>query len=469
VLFAWDLVSGIENGMPAMTNQTNTFLKVAGLLLAVATAVSCATVAKLAGLKKQAINIPVVRVAREPVETKIYLIGEIGPSKTAMVVAPPAGGALQIVSLAKTGTVVKQGDVVVQFDPSEQEYNLEQSKSQLEESEQQIKKMKADQAVRVAQEQVTLLKAQYDVKRAEFKVKGNDLLSGIEARKNVIDLEEAKRKLEQLQRDITSHASSDAADLMVQNVARTKAMMGMKLAQQFIDNMTVRAPMNGVVVVARSIESLISAGGSITISSEDDIPEYRPGAQTYPGSLIAQIQATDEMEVASKVIETDRANIESSQNIEVIADSSPRKAYKAKIKSLAQSASNPSYEATTVDYLEGLSTRSFAAVLRVDTNGDLLNMGTTARITVTGKDVRDALSVPRQALHQKEGKTVVYVRHAKGWEPRDVHIKYLTESRAIIEGLPEGTEVALINPEQEKSRAAGKAEPLAFAPGGASQ
>ena len=75
--------------------------------------------------------------------------------------AAVAGGALQIVHLAKTGTLVKQGDVVVEFDPSEQEYNLEQSKSQLEEAEQQIKKMKADQAVRVAQEQVTLLKAQY--------------------------------------------------------------------------------------------------------------------------------------------------------------------------------------------------------------------------------------------------------------------------------------------------------------------
>ena len=41
---------------------------------------------------------------------------------------------------------LKQGDVVVEFDPSEQEYNLEQSKSQLDEAEQQIKKMKADQA-----------------------------------------------------------------------------------------------------------------------------------------------------------------------------------------------------------------------------------------------------------------------------------------------------------------------------------
>ncbi len=45
---------------------------------------------------------------------------------------------------------------------------------------------------------------------------------------------------------------------------------------------------------------------------------------------------------------------------------------------------------------------------------------------------------------------------ANGWEARDVRIKYLTESRAVIEGLPEGTEVALVNPDQQKNKTAGK-------------
>ena len=405
-----------------------------------------------------------------PVEAKIYLIGELRPSRTAMITAPPvAGGALQIISIAKTGTLVKQGDIVVEFDPGEQQYNLEQSKSQLEEAEQQIKKMKADQAVRVAQEQVTLLKAQYDVKRAELKVKGNDLLSGIEARKNVIALEEAKRKLEQLQRDIKSRASSDAADLMVQNVARTKAMLGMKLAQQFIDNMTCRAPIGGVVMLGRSLESLISASGGITISSVEEIPEYGAGSQAYPGNLVAQIQEVEQMEIASKVIETDRVNVESAQSIEVRVDSKPLVAYKGKIKSLAQSASLADNESTTVDYIEALSTRSFAAVFQVDTHGDPLKLGVTARLTITGRNVRDALSLPRQALHQKEGKQVVYVRREKGWESRDVRVKYLTESRAVIEGLPEGTEVALVDPEQQRSKTGAKAGPAAPVLGGTTQ
>jgi HlyD family secretion protein len=445
-------------------------LKIAAASLLIATTISCASITRLADFKKSTARIPVARVAREPVEAKIYLIGELRPSRTAMITAPPvAGGALQIISIARTGTLMKQGDIVVEFDPSEQQYNLEQSKSQLEEAEQQIKKMKADQAVRVAQEQVTLLKAQYDVKRAEFKVKGNEVLSGIEARKNIIDLEETSRKLEQLQRDIKSRASSDAADLMVQNVARTKAMLGMKLAQQFIDSMTCRAPISGVVQLGRSLESLISASGGITISSVEEIPEYRAGSQAYPGNLIAQILEVEKMEIASKVIETDRVSVESAQSIDVRMDPKPLKAYKGKVKSLAQSASLADNEATTIDYIEAISTRSFAAVFQVDTQGDPLNLGVTARMTVTGKNVRDALSIPRQALHQKDGKSVVYVRREKGWESRDVRIKYLTESRAVVEGLPEGTEVALVNPEHERTKSGGKTGPLTPVLGGATQ
>ena len=436
-------------------------------LMVLATTVSCAEIARLTGIKKAESTIPVARVVREPVEAKIYTLGELHPARTATIVAPPvAGGMLQIAHLVETGTFVEQGDIVVQFDPSEQEYNLEQSNSQLEEAEQQIKKMKADQAVRVAQEKVSLLKAQYEVQRAELKVKGNDLLSGIEARKNVLSLMEAKRKLEQLQRDIKSHANSDAADLAMQNAAHTKAMLAMNLAQQFIDNLTCRAPISGIVVVGQSIEALVSASGSIYISSDMDIPKYQPGSPAYPGRAIASIQEVDQLEIAAKVIETDRANIESGQGIEVIVDSKPMTTYKGKIKSLAQSALSSENASTTLDYIEALSTRSFPVSFQVDTNGDRLNLGVTARVIIMGKNVSDALSIPRQALHQKEGKSVVYVRQMDGFKPREVQVKYLTESRAVIEGIDEGTEVALVNPEKEKNKTADRTEPLKSILGG---
>ena len=422
------------------------------------------------GLRKSELRVPVAKVTRGRVETNIHAFGELRPGRTASIVAPPmAGGTLQIIRLLKTGTRVKEGVVVVEFDPSEQEYNLEQSQSQLEEAEQQITKVKADQAVKAAQDKVALLKAQYAVRRAEYKVQGNDLLGRIEAKKNLIDLEDAKRKYEQLQRDIQSRASSNAAEMAVQNVARMKAQMGMKLAQQNIDNMVWKSPMDGVVQVGQNIYALMSGSGSIRISSGMEIPEYREGDQASAGQLVAQIQDTNQLEIASKVLETDRGSLQTGQPVDVWMDSAPLKLYSGRIRSMATSASDASSAETTSDLLSSLSTRSFNAIFEVDGQGDQFFMGVSARLLIKGNSMADALSIPRQALFQKEAKQVVYVRKGEEWEAREIKIKYLTESRAVIDGLAENTEVALVNPELEKSKAAAQKGALASILGGTAQ
>jgi multidrug resistance efflux pump len=415
-------------------------------------------------LQKPGPDIPTARVQRGPVDTKIYANGELRSVQSAMVVAPPVGGTLQIIHIVKTGTLVAAGDVVIEFDPVEQEYNLEQSRSQLDEADQQIKKLQADIAVRVAADKVSLLVAQFGVRRAELQVKGNDLLGTIEARKNVLNLEEARRRLEQTERDIKSRASSNQADLAVQAVSRARAMMGMKMAQQNIDNMILRAPMDGIVVVAQNLMALYSGGG-IMISSGMDVPDYREGDQTSPGAMLAQIRNVEQMEITSKVSETDRGSLEPGQPVQIKVDALLLADFAGKIKSLAGMASASSQ--TVSDLFS--SARSFDASFELDSKGVRMTPGVSARVMISGKKVNDALSLPRQALFTKEGKQIVYVKRAEDWEAREIQIKYLTESRAVIDGLAEGTEVALVDPNVVKAKAGRKAGPLASILGGAGQ
>ena len=73
---------------------------------------------------------------------------------------------MQILSIAATGTPVKEGDVIVEFDQSEQEDRLETARSELAQAEQEITKMRADAIVQGAQDDVTMLTARFDVRRA---------------------------------------------------------------------------------------------------------------------------------------------------------------------------------------------------------------------------------------------------------------------------------------------------------------
>jgi multidrug resistance efflux pump len=310
--------------------------------------------------------------------------------------ARDTGTMMTIIQIVDSGTPVSEGDVIAAFDPGEQEYALEQSRSRLEEADQQIRKMKADQAVRVAQEQVSLLNARYAVERAEWRTKGNDLLSAIEARKNVIALEEAKRRLEQLERDIKSRASSDAADLQLQEASRSRSMMEMTAARQLIDSLVCRAPISGVVVLSENLNALQASADGIIYVTEAGIPPFSQGDPISPGSMIAQIQASDQMEIAANVIETDVSNMTPGQAVKVRLDTDPLRIYEGRLKTVAESSA--SVGSAALNYLEALFTRSFAAVFEIISDDAPIYPGVTAEIIIPGKSADAVLSVPRHAL-----------------------------------------------------------------------
>jgi multidrug efflux pump subunit AcrA (membrane-fusion protein) len=75
-----------------------------------------------------------------------------------------------------------------------------------------------------------------------------------------------------------------------------------------------------------------------------------------------------------------------------------------------------------------------------------LRSGFTAQIVFIGASKKNVLYVPRLAIFFKDGKRIVYVSKGNGYEQREVRIQSQSESRAAIDGLEEGSRVALIDP-----------------------
>jgi multidrug resistance efflux pump len=392
----------------------------------------------LAKIKSTDHGTPTVRVAKGNVDMKVYVTGELRTPNTSILIAPPVGGTLQIVKFARTGDVVKAGDVVLEFDPSEQEYNLEQAQSALDQADQQITKIKADAAISVSKDEVDLLHARFDVRRAELDVSQNELKSTIDAKKNDLALEEAKRKLAQLEEDSKSRAASNAANLSVYMAQRAKAQMDIKLAQDRITNMVVKAPISGLF--ARKSNT---TGVNFFVTGMS-LPEYQEGDQTFPGSPVATIMDVSQMEVFTRLPETSRADVNTGDSAAIQVDSLPEKNYPAKVKMVAALAS-------TGGMFSNDTTRRFDATFQLDQLDPRLRPGQTTQVVVQGAQLKGVLYLPRQALFIRNGKPVVFARAGKGFEPRDVTIKHMSESQVVIEDVPEGTEVALVNPEAAAS------------------
>ena len=377
--------------------------------------------------------IPTARVERGDVEIDVFTTGELRAPHSITLMAPPVNGTLQIVSMLSTGTAVKAGDTVVQFDPSEQEYNFEQSDSQLKQAEQDIAKAKADAAVQAAKDETDLLTARFDVRRAELEVGRNELASAIDAQKNNLSLEEGKRKLAQLEQDARSRAASGEAGIKVLEEKRNAAQLAMQVARQNIESMTLKSTIDGILAAK---ENRDATGGFFFQGMI--LPEYRAGDLVQSGRPLADVFDINQMEVQAKVGETDRSNIAPNESAEVHIDAHPAEILPARVKTVAGLASR--------DFWTGNSQAKFPATFQLEKSSTDLRPGVSALVRVHGTKLSAVLYLPAQSLFDKDGKPIVYVKHGDSFEPTPVTVKYRTESRIVIEGISAGAEVAVVNP-----------------------
>jgi hypothetical protein len=174
------------------------------------------------------------------------------------------------------------------------------------------------------------------------------------------------------------------------------------------------------------------------------IPQYREGDVAYSGRFLAEVLDMRQMEVVAKVYESDRPNLSEGQSAEIHIDADPQSVYEAKVKSVAGMASRTDFGPATVQRFD-------VAFTLVNQKG-AARPGTSAEIIVRGTQLKDHLYLPSQCLFEKDGKPVVYVKHGDHFEAIEPKIKLQTENRMVVENLPEGTEVALINPDAQQKK-----------------
>src|SRR5580700_7822897 len=351
------------------TRRAITWSVVAVVLLAVGGVVAAVRRASPAAAAGD--EIPISSVRRGDLDMKVHANGELRAVQSKVLTAPPVGGgALQITYLLHTGTPVKKGDLVIEFDPAEQRYNLEQNRSELLQAEQEITKAKADAAVVAAQDKVALLKARFDVRRAELDVQKNELVSSIDAKKNDLALEQAKRVLAELEQDVKSRSVSNQATISLAQEKRNKAKLAMDQAQGNIDKMRVLSPMDGLV----ALEKNEGAMGGFCCFPGLTMPEYREGDQVEPGRTVGQVVDPKEMEISAKVGELDRNNVKEGQPVDIQLDAFPGSTFRGTVKTVGGS--------NTRMFWEGDTGAKFEVTIKLTTNDPRMRPGLTAHLFI---------------------------------------------------------------------------------------
>jgi multidrug efflux pump subunit AcrA (membrane-fusion protein) len=232
---------------------------------------------------------------------------------------------------------------------------------------------------------------------------------------------------------VKSRSASGLATISLASEKRNKAKLAMDQAQSNIDKMRVTAPMDGLV----ALEKNEGANGGMFFSGMS-LPEYHEGDQVEPGRTVGQVIDPKGMELAVKVGELERNNIKEGQPVDIQLDALAGSSFHGTVKTVGG--------ANARRFWEDDNSAKFEVTISLATTDARLRPGLTARIEIKGDPQKNVLYVPGQALFLKESKRVLYMRHGSSFDPREVKIQAQNESRAAIEGISEGTEIALVDP-----------------------
>jgi multidrug efflux pump subunit AcrA (membrane-fusion protein) len=376
-------------------------------------------------------SLPVTAVKRGDVRFSVIAKGQLQGGNSDRLLAPMAGtNDLIITELREPGELVNVGDSIVQFDTTEQEFELREAKADLTEAEQQIRKAKAETEARRRETQLALAQAEADVTLARIECRKNPLVAAITARQNELALQSAEDQLRQLREDLTNQQATSEASIAIQEAARSKAMVRAETAQRNIDAMTLRAKRSGYVALEQNSNLNMMYFGM-------PLPAFKVGDTVRAGMLVAQIPDLESWEISARIGELDRGHLKVGQDVEVRVIAVPDKPVRGRITSIGGT-TGPPWE------------RSFECKIALRETADGLRQGMTVELQVFTGELKDVLWIPSQALFENDGRTFVYRQQDGSFQPVDVKLVRRSESQAVIEGVPEHTVLALASPDQIK-------------------
>jgi RND family efflux transporter MFP subunit len=383
-------------------------------------------------------NVPTAEVTRGEFDDYVKIRGEVKAKRSLTIYAPHIRGGVgdpQILKMAKTGAVLKKGDVAVEFDTAKLRETLQQKRSDVKQAEAEIEQGRAEAKLQEEQDLTDLEKARYDVQRAKLDVSKAEILSKIDGEKNKLLLADAEQHLKEEEEKLASDHAKAAADNDGKKQKREKALHDAQMAEQDIASLTLRAPVDGLVTILPNWR----AGGWFSESA----PPFKEGDRAWQGARIAEFPDISTLRVSGRVEEADRGRVKEGQSVIVRVDAVPDKEFPAHVVEISSLAK--------IDFSGWPFPRNFDVSAQVDRPDGRVRPGMSATARVSVEKLPACILIPPQAAFQKYGKALAYVLSGSSFQERDILVAKRSETQVVVtRGLKPGERVALKDPTAAK-------------------
>lgn len=357
------------------------------------------------------------KVSLGSLEQRVRLTGVTSAANYALVEVPRMRGGdrgMNILKMAPSGSMVKKGDLVVEFDSQNIKDRIDDEVDTLRDRENDLKKLKTQQALDMENLLQNVRVAKSELDKARLDLKASEVRTEVDKELLRLAVEEYEASYRELLADVKSKEASQKAEMRISEINLEMQRIRLNRFRRDVERLVIHASMPGMVVY----ETVNRPGG--------EMQQIQQGDSVNPGQRVLRIVDPSSMQVSGNINQAESGMLRIGQSAKVGLDAYPGSGYQGKIYSIG-----------------ALAVRSFrdqyyirSIPIRVDvTNPDLKmipDLSASADVLL-GKDDKVVVA-PASAVERQGERAFVYVRGPKGFEKREV-----------TTGLHNGTQIAVLN------------------------
>jgi HlyD family secretion protein len=255
----------------------------------------------------------------------LRLKGTTAAIETRSIIAPLIAGehegTLTIVKMAPSGTTVKRGDLLVEFDRQAQLRDFIDKRAAQGDLDQKVLEEQDKEAATRAKDETELKAAEDDLAKAQLEIQKIEIMSRIDAEKARGNLEGAKATVAQLKETFDLKRKAAQASIRILAIQRDRNKETMSHAEANASLMQVHAEIDGIVVLN-------------TIWKQGNLGEVQEGDQVRPGVAFMQVVNPSRMEVQVPINQEDLLRLKVGSPAMVQLDAYPSLSFPGRLEAI---------------------------------------------------------------------------------------------------------------------------------------
>lgn len=367
----------------------------------------------------------VAEVKDGPLPVFIHAPGELQARRSEKIKGPDGLRAsdiyqVTISNLVPEGTLVKAGEFVASLDRTELDGKIKESQNELDKIVTQLDQAKIDTAIEMRGLCDQLINVRFSMKEKEITLELSKYEPEAIRQQARLDLEKAQRELDQLENKLTLTREKSVAKIEEINTSYRQQELILNRFLALQDQMTVKAPKDGMVIYARDWNGKRGPGSQV--SAWDPV--------------IAELPDLSEMMTKAYINEVDISKVMPGQKAKVSIDAFPGKSFPGVVIS----------KANIGEQVRNFDTKVFEVIVVLESIDSLLRPAMTTGIEILVDSVPACRQVSLEAI-QVDSVSFVFRKTKSGYVRQEVITGPSNDiSICVAAGLEAGDEVSLNAP-----------------------